>query len=85
MVRGKVSFGPSEAILSIASKFLLPAQQALNHSQPTPKFNPPKPQTSSLNLQLIYYQDVAIITITIATHNCKIEKKDEEKNQHFCT
>jgi hypothetical protein len=102
----KVSFGPSKATLRIASKVLLPTQWALNHSQPTPKLDPPNHQkhpqltinlptwesninvprtsmhlqTSSLNLQSIYCQDMATITIiTIVTHNCKTKRKDEEK------
>jgi hypothetical protein len=110
MILSKFLFGPSKAILRIASKVLLPTQWALNHSPPTPKFDPSNhqkhpqltinlptwkssinvprtsmhPQTSTLNLQSIYCQDMATITIiTIATHNCKTKRNDEEKNQHF--
>jgi hypothetical protein len=41
------------------------------------------PQTSTLNLQSIYCQDMAANTITIVTHNCKTKRKDEEKNKKF--
>ena len=41
MILSKFSYGPSQAILRIASKFLLSTQQTWNHSQLIPKCDLP--------------------------------------------